>query len=215
MKKKCLLLVLVSLPLIIYSCQKAEKPKTVPASGYVEVGEASWYGPGFHGQLTSSREIFNMEDLTAAHPTLPFGTMVQVTNLENSRIVTVRINDRGPFVKNRIIDLSYASARMLGLIGPGTAKVRLEVIGFKTPDLETGEKGKVILQLGSFLDPERARALYHQLKPKFPGVFISPYQAASGQVFYRVRLGEVSQQQADQLSRELSASGYPVLCLKQ
>ncbi|MFA4926044.1 MAG: septal ring lytic transglycosylase RlpA family protein, partial [Candidatus Aminicenantales bacterium] len=89
MKKKCLLLVLVSLPLIIYSCQKAEKPKTVPVSGYVEVGEASWYGPGFHGQLTSSREIFNMEDLTAAHPTLPFGTLVQVTNLENSRIVTV------------------------------------------------------------------------------------------------------------------------------
>jgi rare lipoprotein A len=215
MRKKGLLLVLVSLPLIIYSCQRTGKPETVPASGYVEVGEASWYGPGFHGQLTSSREIFNMEDLTAAHPTLPFGTMVQVTNLENSRAVTVRINDRGPFVKNRIIDLSYAAARMLGLIGPGTAQVRLEVIGFKSSDLETGEKGNVTLQLGSFLDPDRARALYRQLKPQFPGVFISPYQAASGQIFYRVRLEAGSQQQADRLSRELSASGYPVLCLKQ
>ena len=213
MENKYLLFLIISLSLIIYSC-RTEKPRTSPPAGYIEVGEASWYGPGFHGRMTSSREIFNMEDLTAAHPTLPFWTIVQVTNLENSQTVTVRVNDRGPFVKNRIIDLSYAAARMLGLVGPGTARVRLEVVGFKNPDL-AAEKDQIIIQLGSFLDPERARALYQNLKAEFPDIFISTFQAASGQVFYRVRLRTGSQEEAVQLAEQLSSAGYPVLCLKQ
>jgi len=186
---------------------------TAPPTGYVEVGEASWYGPGFHGRMTSSREIFDMEDLTAAHQTLPFGTMVEVTNLENSRTVTVRINDRGPFVKNRIIDLSYAAARMLGLVGPGTARVRLEVVGFENRE-PGSEKEKTIIQLGSFLNPDRARALYQNLKEKYPQVFISTYQAFSGQIFYRVRLRARSEEEAQLLARELSSAGYPVLRLR-
>ncbi|MDD8019642.1 MAG: septal ring lytic transglycosylase RlpA family protein [Acidobacteriota bacterium] len=213
LRKGYLFLVIAGLFFLSYSC-RTEKPVTAPPAGYVEVGEASWYGPGFHGRMTSSQEVFDMEDLTAAHQTLPFGTVVQVTNLENSRTVTVRINDRGPFIKGRIIDLSYAAARMLGLIGPGTARVRLEVVGFQNPDLQI-EKGSFILQLGSFLNPDRARALCQNLKEKFQDVYISTYETTGGQVFYRVRLRAGSQEQAEQLARQLTASGYPVLCLKQ
>jgi rare lipoprotein A len=91
-------------------------------------GVASWYGQPHHGQPTASGERFNMYELTAAHRTLPLGTRVRVTNLSNGRSVVVTITDRGPFVKGRIIDLSYAAARRIGLIGPGTAPVQLEVL---------------------------------------------------------------------------------------
>lgn len=94
----------------------------------VQTGRASWYGPGFHGNMTSSGEIYNQHDLTAAHPTLPLGSRAVVTNLNNGKSVEVRINDRGPFVKGRTLDLSYAAARTIGLTRPGTAPVRIEVI---------------------------------------------------------------------------------------
>ena len=94
-----------------------------------EVGVASYYGRAHDGRRTASGERFDMHAMTAAHPTLPFGTRVRVTNLENGRQAVVRINDRGPHRKKRIIDLSYAAARELGLVGAGTAKVRLEVVG--------------------------------------------------------------------------------------
>src|SRR5215472_10241126 len=113
-------------------CSAARKPKPVPVvaeSGTTQTGIASWYGPGFHGRRTSSGEIYNQFDLTAAHQTLPHGTRVRVTNLTNGRTVQVRINDRGPFVDDRIIDLSYAAARQIDMIGPGTAPVRMEVVG--------------------------------------------------------------------------------------
>ncbi|HHF53278.1 MAG TPA: septal ring lytic transglycosylase RlpA family protein [candidate division WOR-3 bacterium] len=95
---------------------------------WIEVGLASYYGRKFHGKKTASGEIFNMYKLTAAHRKLPFGTYVKVTNLENGRSVIVRINDRGPFKKNRIIDLSYEAAKRLGIISKGVARVKLEVI---------------------------------------------------------------------------------------
>ena len=94
----------------------------------VQYGYASYYGPGFHGKRTASGEIFNMYALTAAHRYYPFGTIVEVTNLENGRKVIVRINDRGPYKKGRIIDLSYAAAKKLGMIGKGVVKVKLRVI---------------------------------------------------------------------------------------
>ena len=100
--------------------------------GWVQYGLASWYGPGFHGKRTASGEIFNMYKLTAAHNFLPFGTIVEVTNLTNGKKVRVRINDRGPSIKGRIIDLSYAAAKKIDLIGPGVAKVRLRVIRWGT-----------------------------------------------------------------------------------
>jgi rare lipoprotein A len=95
-------------------------------------GFASWYGPGFHGNASASGEIFNEHAMTAAHRTLPFGTRVLVTNIDNGQSVVVRINDRGPFHGNRVIDLSTAAARVLGLIQSGVAPVRLEVIGTQT-----------------------------------------------------------------------------------
>jgi rare lipoprotein A len=91
-------------------------------------GVASWYGYPHHGRITASGRRFNMHELTAAHRTLPFGTRLRVTNLFNGRSVTVTITDRGPFVKQRVLDLSYAAAREIGMIGPGTAPVQLEVI---------------------------------------------------------------------------------------
>ena len=103
---------------------------TVVEVGWKQRGIASWYGPDFHGKRTSNGEIYNMYEYTAAHKTLPMNTMVKVTNLRNGRSTVVRINDRGPFVANRIIDLSYAAAKELGVVGAGTAPVELEVLGF-------------------------------------------------------------------------------------
>lgn len=93
-----------------------------------ETGEASWYGPGFHGRLTANGEVFDKEALTAAHRTLPFGTVVRVRNLDNGREAVLRINDRGPFARGRILDVSEAGARALGMVESGTARVRIEII---------------------------------------------------------------------------------------
>ena len=112
------------------------KPKPIaPTPGATQEGIASWYGPGFHGRRTANGEVYNQYGLTAAHQTLPHGTRVRVTNLTNDRGVLVRINDRGPFVDDRIIDLSYTAAREIEMIGPGTAPVRVEVLdpGWREP----------------------------------------------------------------------------------
>lgn len=100
-----------------------EQKSTLPV--YKEIGEASWYGPGFHGQETASGEIFDTNRMTAAHPSLPLGTKVQVTNLEKDKTVEVRINDRGPYADGRVIDLSRAAAKKLGMVKKGTTKVKV------------------------------------------------------------------------------------------
>ncbi len=112
------------------ACSGNHHPVTTPSTtGPVRHGTASWYGTKFDGRRTASGERYDMRQLTAAHPNLPFGTLVQVTNVENGRQVVVRINDRGPFGRRRVIDLSYAAARELRMVGPGTARVELAVIG--------------------------------------------------------------------------------------
>jgi len=104
-------------------------PPPIPATpGFTETGVASWYGHPYHGRRTSNGEVYDMDQMTAAHLRLPFGTVVRVENLDNGRTVEVRINDRGPFVKSRILDLSREAARRLEMIGPGTARVRIEVL---------------------------------------------------------------------------------------
>ena len=108
-------------------CALFRAPAPPPVEDGVQVGVASWYGPGFHGRRTASGEVYDQDALTAAHRSLPFGTRVRVTNLENGRAVEVRINDRGPFVGGRVIDVSRAAARVIGLIGPGVGRVRVEV----------------------------------------------------------------------------------------
>ena len=104
-------------------------PAQNPSVGLVEVGVASWYGPGYHGKRTSSGERFDQDEMTAAHASWVFGTRVRVTFLTTGRSVVVRINDRFPNHKGRVIDLSRAAARQIGLIGPGTGRVRLEIVG--------------------------------------------------------------------------------------
>ena len=131
------------------------------ASGVVAVAEpdmeglASWYGGKFHGRLTSSGEVFDTNEMTAAHKTLPFGTMVKVTNLENGRSAVVKINDRGPFVEGRIIDLSRAAADEIGMVGEGVARVSLTIVGFTTAE------ELYAIQVGAFgleTNADRARA---------------------------------------------------------
>jgi rare lipoprotein A (peptidoglycan hydrolase) len=104
------------------------RPAPPPVEGGVQVGVASWYGPGFHGRPTASGEIFDQHALTAAHPSLALGTRARVTSLANDRSVEVRINDRGPFVGGRIVDLSRAAAERIHMIGPGVMRVRLDVL---------------------------------------------------------------------------------------
>ena len=122
-------------------------PKSTVPLGWTERGIASWYGPNFHGKYTSNGEIYNMYAFTAAHKTLPMNTMVKVTNLNNGKSVIVRINDRGPFVKGRIIDLSYVAGAQIGLDRTGTAPVKITVIGFKGKNYVTG----YMIQIGAFL----------------------------------------------------------------
>ncbi|MEF3255002.1 MAG: septal ring lytic transglycosylase RlpA family protein [Deferribacterales bacterium] len=156
---------------------------------YEEEGIASWYGANFHGKLTSSKEIYNMYDMTAAHKLLPLGSTVLVKSLENDKEVVVRINDRGPFVKDRIIDLSYKAAQELGIVEKGTGRVRLTllsespneyVLNGKKVDLD---KGNFYIQIGAFIDKKNAE----NLAAKFVTANIVEADV-KGQKFYRVRL---------------------------
>ena len=142
----------------------------VPASqgsvpGGVEVGLASWYGHPYHGRAAASGETYDMEQFTAAHRTLPFGTLVRVVNLENSKTVDVRINDRGPFVDDRIIDLSHAAAQAIDLIGPGTARVRIEVV--QPPAVP--EPGYFAVQVGAFQNRDNAERLRAEMEARYGG----------------------------------------------
>ena len=180
----------------------------------MEVGVASWYGEEFHGRPTSSREVFDMNDLTAAHRTLPFGTHVLVANLENDRTVVVRINDRGPFVRGRVIDLSYAAGRVLGLIGPGTARVRLEVLGGAAGPAPPAATGAAIwLQVGAFSVQENAYALKKRLDGSFPGVAVTTFQTPRG-TYYRVRL-RADASTMDALAGRLADAGLSVIIVRE
>lgn len=207
-REAILLALVVNAFLLSSGCRT--RPKTYPP-GFVQTGIASWYGPEFHGQPTSSREIFNMYDLTAAHNSLPLGTYVMVTNLENGKAVVVRINDRGPFVKGRVIDLSYAAARALDMVGPGTAEVRIEVLPHLSPPLA---EPRFCVQVGSFLLRENAEKLRARLARDFPDVYISPYRTARS-VYFRVRLGAASLVAARELAFRLTSLGYTAIVFEE
>jgi len=199
---KAIVLVLVSV-LAFSSCSRV-RYKTRPG---FEVGLASWYGPQFQGRPTSSGEIFDMNDLTAAHKTLPFGTYVMVTNLENDRTAVVRINDRGPFIRGRIIDLSFAAARVLGAIGPGVIRVRLDVIkGRQATSTETG-RHTWFVQVGAFTVQENAYQLKKILESSDMNAAVSVFKTALA-VYYRVRLKASSRDEAVLLARKLADAGY-------
>ena len=169
---------------------------------YVEEGVASWYGVPFNGHRTSNGEIYDMHQLTAAHRTLPFGALVRVTNLRNGLQTEVRINDRGPFVANRVIDLSLSAAQAIQMVGTGTATVRLEVLS--GPSLQTGFFG---VQVGAFQVRDNADRFRAQLAQQYSNVIIVPYDSPQG-MFYRVRVGRVpTEDAAQQLASQLQAGG--------
>ena len=180
-----------------------------------QTGIASWYGPGFHGKATASGEIYNQHDLTAAHQTLPLGTKVVVTNLENGSSTEVLINDRGPFAKNRIIDLSYAAAQLLNMVGPGTALVRLDIIASPTPLKAIRSSLDYTLQLGSFAQLENAQQLRERIAASFAGATITPRQAKDA-TYYRVHLGTFANRTAaEEQARIVSQAGYSVIIVEK
>jgi rare lipoprotein A len=178
---------------------KRDRPPAIPVpAGYTEEGNASWYGEPFHGRRASNGEIYDMYKLTAAHRTLPFETVVRVTNLSNGKSTTVRITDRGPFVDNRIIDLSLAAAREIELVGPGVAPVRVEVLG--DVDLTAGF---FTVQVGAFRDRGNAERLRERLTASYSPIFIQQYDSPDG-LLYRVRVGKITgEDAARQFSEQL------------
>ena len=174
-------------------------------AGYVERGVASWYGPGFHKIRTSTGELYDMYGMTAAHKTLPLPVYVRVTNLQNGRSVVVRVNDRGPFVGNRIIDLSYTAAAKLDMLRNGTAMVEVRSLDSPTSASVTADANAaapaaapaviaaptLFVQAGAFSDPANAERLAEKLRGhSYGNVFVRDDQIA-GRRMYRVRIGPV------------------------
>ena len=155
---------------------------------YKETGVASWYGKEYHGRKTSNGEVYNMFALTAAHPTLPFHTLVRVTNLENGKQVDLRINDRGPFVEGRIIDLSHTGAQAIGMLAKGTAKVAVEATVFADGRASPLE-GVFSVQVGAFSEKENAERFQKDLEKRYPRVHTVFWESNKGRI-YRVRIGE-------------------------
>ena len=168
---------------------------------------ASWYGHPYHGHPTANGEIYNMYELTAAHRTLPFNTQVRVHNLDNGHDVAVRINDRGPFVEGRIIDLSYSAARTINMIGPGIAHVQLEIQGLPPLGSVSAEPGIYAVQVGAFRDRSNAQRLQGRVSSRFGPVVIQSFDRGDG-LYHRVRVGrEASEEGARQLAEHLREAG--------
>jgi rare lipoprotein A len=152
-----------------------------------------------------------MHDLTAAHKSLPFGTYVVVTNLNNGKSVMVRINDRGPFVKGRIIDLSYAAAKAVDMIGTGTAPVRLEILTDISPKKSSQ---KFSVQVGSFVEEDNAKALKNDLQRYFKDVYITRFKTVTHE-YYRVRIKAKDQESAKAIATQLISAGYSAIVLEE
>ncbi len=204
---------------LVWGCVKRVPPSPPPIQptvGSRQVGVASWYGRDFHGKPTASGEIYNMYDMTAAHKTLPLGTKVMVTNLENNRSVRVTINDRGPFVKNRIIDLSYAAAKAIGMVGPGTARVMIEVLRLpRSREVAYHpSRGPYTLQVASFINRGNADRLAATLGRLVENVYIVLYKTGET-IYYRVRVGTFkTREQAIEEGKKLNHYGYNVIITK-
>jgi rare lipoprotein A len=180
-------------------------------SPYTEEGVASWYGVPFHGRRASNGEIYDMHKLTAAHRTLPFDTVVRVTNLSNGKSTVVRITDRGPFVDNRIIDLSMAAAQEIDSMGAGVVPVRLEIL---SAAIDPGS-GFFTVQIGAFRDHGNAERLRERLNASYSPIFIQRYDSPDG-LFYRVRVGKVpGEDAARQLGEQMrSREGFTPMVVR-
>lgn len=214
MRKLILLITIIAL--FFVGCFKRLPEAPEIKKGYTEKGIASWYGDEFKGRATASGEIFDPEKMTAAHKTLPFGTVVKVTNLENGKVAELKINDRGPFVRGRILDCSKKGAKDLGFYINGTTKVKLEVAkegtgrrGNSPTEVIDGDKDKMLdetftIQVGAFKDIENAKRLKEILLKKFGDAYIAKFMD-----FYRVRVGHFkNQKEAEIIYELLKNNGY-------
>lgn len=208
----------LALVLLLSACSLPPGRISPPPARLVQTGVASWYGPGFHSRQTASGAVYDQNQLTAAHPTLPLGTRVLVTNLENGRSVEVTINDRGPFLKGRSIDLSYRAAQLLGMVGPGTVPVRIEVLEAPVQLDRIPSRLDYTLQVGSFTALENARSVSASLVPRhaaFEEVSIVPFASGSA-VYYRVQVGTFADRAAaEERARRLAESGFPVMVVER
>ncbi len=191
------------------------------SKGYIEKGIASWYGPNFHGKRTSSGETYDMYAMTAAHKNLPLPTYVKVTNLSNGRNVIVKVNDRGPFHENRIIDLSYTAALKLDIVKSGTGLVEIQAINPDAPYPDLRDKGAPVkvatlsdgddsfyIQVGSFSELSNAETLRKKLGPLGEHLVKISQVVVTGNTLYRVRIGPLTDIDfADSIVSKLSAYG--------
>lgn len=193
-------------------------PETLPSGKkFTQEGVASWYGPDFHQKRTANGEVYDMYGMTAAHKTLPFNVYVKVTNQANGKSVVVRINDRGPFAKDRIIDLTYSAAHKLGMLENGTALVKIEGLGL-IREVE-GQKvyvapasyaieGTLTLQVGSFKKKESAELLASQLEKEFPHVHVVEFEQEN-EKFHRVLVGKYTvPEEAEKDKARLVKAGF-------
>ena len=166
--------------------------------GYRQKGMASWYGEPFHGRRTANGEVYDMNQLSAAHRTLPFTSTIKVTNLDNQRTVVVKVNDRGPFIRGRILDLSYAAAQAIGMDQTGIAPIFLEII-----QMDETPSGSYTVQAGAFRDEANALSLRRRLSGLYRDVYIDQVDR-SGLPLFRVRVGKFSGiRQARNMARRL------------
>lgn len=185
--------------------------------GFIQTGIASWYGRDFHGKKTSNGETYDMYAMTAAHKTLPLGVYVKVRNTRNGRDVIVRVNDRGPFVRGRIIDLSYTAAKKLGIDVAGTSFVRVEALGYKQEvgkveryeEPATYDTGNYTVQVGAFKERANAERLSDEMKKQY-GFSEMRLANVGGDRFYRVYTGKYTSLTAAETAEEaLAKNGYP------
>lgn len=181
--------------------------------GFVQSGIASWYGSDFHGKTTSNGDTYDMYAMTAAHKTLPLGVYVKVRNRDNGQETVVRINDRGPFVTGRIIDLSYSAARDIGIVGSGTAPVKIEALGYPDETVKgrtvykapaSYDRGSFGIQVGAFGKPDNARRMADSVKQRY-GVSSIQEAVVNGTRFYRVRAGNYASLKEAEQVRERSS----------
>ena len=176
---------------------------------YQETGVAGWYGKERQGKKTASGDVFDKEGLSAAHRTLPLGTVIRVTNLDNSKSIDVKINDRGPFAKNRILDLSYGAARELGFLADGTARVKIETFD------EVHDTARYTVQAATYTEEENARLLKDRLSKKFELVFIVQTETSFTRL-YHVRIGSyASEERAGQIAGKLMLEGLEPVVLRK
>jgi len=191
------------------------------SEGFVQHGTASWYGKKFHGRPTANGEIFDMNKKTAAHKTLPLGTYVKAVNLDNNKQIVVRINDRGPFVKGRIIDFSYAAAEEIGLVGPGVARVKIVALGRQVGEIESPsgsqpvveiddlKTGEFTVQVGAFKSKDNATRLSGQLKVDFDYVDVEVCNDKIDGPVYRVRVSKSNTlTNAEKMEKKLESMGF-------